>query len=237
MSYTPPDNDSADFAVDNASYTAVDNDSADFAVAEKSLSRTTTLTGNGAINATRGAKTITTRQSILTADGVISTTAVFERRRIATLTGDSAITATRSTTKTRSTTLTGGGAITTMVQFRETFPSELTRDIEWDYNVERLGFESEWVYREAGDGHGSVVLYLEGRLGTTDPITPSVVIDFDADGNGTVDARSIERNIPAVNQPVVFPTLPGDTGYYRILLKDLRPSDLLVAVVVGPSHT
>lgn len=199
--------------------------------------RSPTVAGDGAIVATRGPKTVATRQSILTGGGMIVATRAVDKHRTATLTADGAISAVGSTAKTRSSILSGDGSINAKAQFRESFPSELTRDIEWDYNVDRLGFESEWVYREAGDGHGSVVLYLEGRLGSTDPITPSAVIDFDADGDGNVDARSMERSTPAVNQPVVFPTLPGETGYYRILLKDLRPADLLVAAVVGPSHT
>jgi len=123
------------------------------------------------------------------------------------------------------------------VQFREAFPSELTRDLAWDYDTDRLAFVSEWAYQVGPDGAGSVALYLEGTFGAVDPCTPTATLEYDADGDGTVDTRSLPRNVPAPDLAVVYPELSGGDGYYRIVLRDLRPSDILTGAVFGPTHT
>jgi hypothetical protein len=177
------------------------------------------------------------RQALLTADGDVTTSRTVNKPRVASLTADGQITATRLTTKTRAATLSVDGAVTTTVQFREAFPSELTRNLAWDYDTDELAFVSEWARQVGPEGAGSVALYLEGTFGDVDPCTPTAIVEYDADGDGTVDERSLARSVPAPDLAVVFPELSGGDGYYRILLRDLRPRDILTAVIIGPTHT
>jgi hypothetical protein len=178
------------------------------------------------------------RAATLSGEGAHENTREITRPRSATLAGDGSLSNTRQPiTKSRSATLAGDGELSNQTVFRETFPSELTRDLDWDFNFEREGFESSWLYQTGSDGAGSVALYIEGTFSDQDPCTPTAVIDYDADGDGTVDERSTARPIPATEQVVVFPELSGGDGYYRILLRDLRPADILVAVTFGPTHT
>ena len=128
------------------------------------------------------------------------------------------------------------GEINSSVQFKEAFPSELTRNLHWDYDLDRRGFVSNWVYRGSSTRHDTIALYIKGTFGRVDPVAPTVVIDYDENGNGTTNKKSEEQSIYTDDEPITFPSLRGEEGYYRILLKDLRPSDLLSGVFFGPSH-
>lgn len=137
----------------------------------------------------------------------------------------------------RSALVEGDGETVADLQFRETFPTELTRDLTWDFDQNRKGFLSEWVYHEPRPGHGTFALYMEANFGEHDPVTPTVIVDYDETGDGNIDGQSDERTIYTDGEPVTFPNLRGKEGYYRVLLRDLRPSDHVRGVVFGPAHT
>jgi hypothetical protein len=203
----------------------------------KIMVRSVGLAGAGQTDATRSGLT-KARLTAIHGQGEVATARALTKPRNTTLTADAELATTRSGThKARTATLASAGQTAAELQFREAFPSELTRNLAWDYNDDRRGFESEWSYQVGPDGAGSVALYLEGTFTDVDPCTPTAIVDYDADGDGTVDERSLARSVPAPDLAVVFPDLSGGDGYYRILLRDLRPSDILTAVIVGPTHT
>ncbi len=198
--------------------------------------RTPTITGDGQTSTAR--ETAKTRLAAIHGRGEVATARGLAKPRNPTLSGDGRVAATRNgTQKPRATALVGEGEVAVGVQFREAFPSELTRNLAWDYDTDELAFVSEWARQVGPDDAGSVALYLEGTFGDVDPCTPTAIVEYDADGDGTVDERSLARSVPAPDLAVVFPELSGGDGYYRTLLRDLRPRDILTAVIIGPTHT
>lgn len=201
----------------------------------KYLLRFSTLSGDGDVTTVRSVAR--SRLSTLSGDGSVVTSRSVTHPRLVSLSGDGEAAVTRTPiSKSRTAILSGDGDLQNETVFRETFPSELTRDLEWDFNFDREGFESSWLHQFGSDGAGSVALYITGEFGD-DKCTPTAVIDYDADGDGTVDERSLARSVPETDQVVVYPELSGGDGYYRVLLRDLRPDDILVALTFGPTHT
>lgn len=202
----------------------------------KTMSRSPSVTGDSQIDTARTMSKA--RSATSQADGQMSVTRSTSKSRSSANTADGSMESTRSgTTKPRNPINYGDGQMVSDAQFMEAFPSELTRDLNWDYNTDRRGFESEWVHRESANGQDTVSFYIDGKFGMKDPASPTVIIDFDKTGDGNVDERSKPKSIYAAHEPVVFPSLSGDSGYYRVLLKDLRPSDIMTVVMFGPSHT
>jgi len=201
------------------------------------LTRSVALTASGNLAATR-AVTLFRRAAITGGGRMALTRSTDKPRTVAVVGSDGSVAVVRDAlAKSRAAAIVGRAKLDANGQFSEPFPSETTRDLDWDYNFNRRGFESEWSYQVGSDGAGSVALYIEGRIGDLDPATPTATIDYDASGDGGVDERSLSRSVPATGHPVVFPELSGGDGYYRVLLQDLRPDDILVAVTVGPTHT
>ncbi|WP_244515030.1 hypothetical protein [Halorientalis persicus] len=176
-----------------------------------------------------------TRTGTVTGDGETDATRVLSLPRTATVTGDGDAAATRSgMDKARSATVTGDGIADADRVFKETFPSELTRDLAWDFDIDKRGFVSEWVRRTPAPGHGSVAAYAEGQL-RGQPLT--LIVEYDRDGDGEPDARSQPQRLRSSNDVAVFPSLSGGEGQYRVILRDIEPQDLLVAINIGTTHT
>jgi hypothetical protein len=131
----------------------------------------------------------------------------------------------------------GEGGMDSDIQFRESFPSELTNGVTWDYDTDRLAFVSEWIKFEGGENYGAASLYIAGRYGDRDPCDPRVLLEFDAEGDGVVDEQSEYKTVEDIEEPVVYPSMSGDAGYYRAVVQDLRPDDIIDRVIFGPSHT
>lgn len=199
--------------------------------------RSVGLSGTGAQTATRGGIS-KQRPVAIQGSAALALSRVVDRYRETTLTSAGGrVSVTRTSTKERMPTIVADGSVTASADLTEPFPSESTRDLSWDYNFDRRGFESDWSYQVGSEGAGSVAVYLHGMIGDNDPATPTVIVDYDASGDGGVDERSLPRSVPAADYPIVFPELSGRDGHYRLLLQDLRPDDILVAVTVGPTHT
>jgi len=155
--------------------------------------------------------------------------------RTATATADAAVETTRTgIDKTRTATATADAAVETTRFFEEAFPDELTRDLSWDFVREERGFVSEWVPRSPAAGHGSAAAYADGQL-RGQPLT--LIVEYDRTGNGEPDARSEPQRLRSSTDVAVFPSLSGGEGQYRVILRDIEPQDLLVAISVGTTHT
>lgn len=209
---------------------------ADTAASAKQLDRAVVISSSGSTSTSR----VTQKSRDASVNGQPGTYTTTREKQIARSTTVYATATTvvdRQTVKSRSQKVFGDGRVTVDAQFTEVFPSEVTRNLGWDYNVKRKGFESDWVYRESAPQHGTVALYITGTLGTRDPATPTVILDFDRDGTGNVDTRSDPIPIYSTDEPVTFPSMRGESGYYRLLIRDLRPDDIIAAIQFSTSHT
>lgn len=199
--------------------------------------RNPSVSGDGQIVLTRSGLS-KSRQTALSADGEISASRVKSLSRNVSISGSGRLTTSRGPlTMPRNASISGDGHIESDIQFFEAFPSELTNGIEWDFDFDRLAFVSEWVPFQGSDGYGTASLYISGTLGSVDPCCPTVVLEFDAEGNGEVDEQSDPKSVPYTDEPVTFPSISGRSGYYRVVMRDVRPSDILDQVLFGPSHT
>lgn len=207
----------------------------EFGVGQDVIKRGSDISGSGGINNDRTKSSV--RYPVTHGSGFITASRSISKARDSDAGGYGAIDDSRTVSKPRPSAVHGGGAVDNTISFRETFPEELTRDLSWDYVQDREGFLSEWVYRDANDDHGTVSLYLSGRLHNVEMSAPLVTVEFDKTGNGKPDTVSQAKPIYDVEQPVSYPGLRGDSGYYRILIEDLRPRDRLRGVMFGPSHT
>lgn len=193
------------------------------------------VSGTGSVDNER----IVTKDRVLltSGNGVITNTRVRTLQRDTAVTGSGSIDNSRKVVYDRTVSASGDGSIDNTMSFRAVFQNTLLRSYKWDYDQDLEGFVSDWIYRDASDDHGTVSLYIRGTFGRVDPASPTVKLYFDETGDGNIDQESDMRSIYTDEEPVTFPRLDGNSGYYRILLKDLRPSDVITRVIFGPGHT
>jgi len=109
--YVPYGNDGANFTA-SGGYAAPSNDSASFAALTGGLTRTTTVSGDGAVTATR-AGTQQSRTATVDGDGVLTVTRTTTASRVSAVSGDGAITFVRAVVKPRTSVVSADGDVTT----------------------------------------------------------------------------------------------------------------------------
>jgi hypothetical protein len=157
------------------------------------------------------------------------------RSREAAATANASVSGTRQPVKKdREADVTSDATLEGDIQFLNVFPSEETKSLTWEYDPDRRAYISEWVEKYAEPRHDLISLYMTGEFGQG--TKPTIQVEYDKDGDGKKETESLQKPIPTSDKPVVFDTLNGDSGYYRLVLRNLRPGDIIASIEFGPSH-
>lgn len=176
------------------------------------------------------------RENALSATLGMGNDRILSKSRETALSASLGISNSRGTQTTRKAGFTISMDMENQYQFKDPIPMDITRDLSWDYDQDRYGWVSNWVYF-AGTEYNTFALYIGGGLGTRSPAEPTATIDYDSNGNGKIDSTSNSQAVYSIEEPVTFPSLRGDEGYYRVVLRDLRPDDYIRTVQFGPAHS
>jgi hypothetical protein len=175
------------------------------------------------------------RLADIEAGASVSGTDEVSRSRKASTTANASVSGSRSALKKdREADVTSDGSLDGDLQFLNVFASEQTRSLTWEYDADRRAYISEWVEKYAEPRHDLISLYMTGEFGQG--AKPTIQVEYDRDGDGKKETQSTPKPIPTSDKPVVFDTLNGDSGYYRLVLRNLRPGDIIASIEFGPSH-